>query len=48
MSKSFTGLALTAVLFAAGCGRRETFVVICPQYGDGCFAAGPGRFHDWQ
>ena len=24
-----------------GCGRRETFVVICPQFGDGCFAAGP-------
>src|SRR4030095_15939551 len=32
----------------SGCGRRTTFVVICPQYGDGCFAAGPGRFHDWQ
>lgn len=31
-----------------GCGRRTMFVVICPQYGDGCFAAGPGRFHDWQ
>jgi hypothetical protein len=31
-----------------GCGRRTTFVVICPQYVDGCFAAGPGRFHDWQ
>ena len=31
-----------------GCGKRTTFVVICPQYGDGCFAAGPGRFHDWQ
>jgi hypothetical protein len=31
-----------------GCGQRTTFVVICPQYGDGCFAAGPGRFHDWQ
>jgi outer membrane lipoprotein SlyB len=33
----------------AGCGKRTTYVVICPQYGDGCFAAGPGRFHpDWQ
>jgi hypothetical protein len=31
-----------------GCGRRETFVVICPDGGEGCFAAGPGRFHDWQ
>ena len=28
----------------AGCGARKTFVVICPQDGDGCFAAGPGRF----
>jgi hypothetical protein len=32
----------------AGCGRRTTFVVICPDGGDGCFAAGPRRFHDWQ
>ena len=31
-----------------GCGQRTTFVVICPEFGDGCFAAGPGRFHDWQ
>ena len=29
----------------AGCGKRTTFVVICPDEGDGCFAAGPGRFH---
>jgi len=28
----------------AGCGRRTTFVVICPDEGDGCFATGPGRF----
>jgi hypothetical protein len=28
----------------AGCGARKTFVVICPEEGDGCFAAGPGRF----
>jgi hypothetical protein len=28
----------------AGCERRTTFVVICPEEGDGCFAAGPGRF----
>jgi hypothetical protein len=28
----------------AGCGQRTTFVVICPDEGDGCFAAGPGRF----
>jgi hypothetical protein len=27
-----------------GCGRRTTFVVICPEEGDGCFATGPGRF----
>ena len=28
----------------AGCGARKTFVVICREEGDGCFAAGPGRF----
>ena len=28
----------------AGCGKRSTFVVICPEEGDGCFATGPGRF----
>lgn len=28
----------------AGCGQRTTFVVVCPDEGDGCFAAGPGRF----
>jgi hypothetical protein len=28
----------------SGCGKRATFVVICPDEGDGCFAAGPGRF----
>ena len=27
-----------------GCGERKTFVVLCPQGGDGCFAAGPGSF----
>jgi len=27
-----------------GCGKRATFVVICPDEGDGCFATGPGRF----
>jgi hypothetical protein len=33
----------------AGCGKRHTYVVICPDGGEGCFAAGPGRFHpDWQ
>ncbi len=31
----------------AGCGKRSTFVVVCPDGGEGCFAAGPGRFHDW-
>ncbi len=31
-----------------GCGKRMSFVVICPEGGDGCFATGPGRFHDWQ
>jgi hypothetical protein len=28
-----------------GCNERKTFVVICPEGGDGCFAAGPGPFH---
>ena len=28
-----------------GCGKRHTYVVICPDGGEGCFAAGPGRFH---
>ena len=28
-----------------GCGKRATFVVVCPEGGDGCFAAGPGRFY---
>lgn len=32
----------------SGCGKRTTFIVICPEGGDGCFAAGPGRFHGWQ
>ncbi len=29
-----------------GCGRRQTYIIICPQNGSGCFAA-TGRFHDW-
>jgi len=28
-----------------GCGRRKSYIVICPQGGTGCFAAGPGPFH---
>ena len=28
----------------SGCGKQTTFVVVCPDEGDGCFAAGPGRF----
>ena len=31
----------------AGCGKRTTFVVICPDGGEGCFGAGPGPFHNW-
>ena len=27
-----------------GCGERKTYVIICPQGGEGCFAAGPGPF----
>jgi hypothetical protein len=32
----------------SGCGQRKIFVVICPEGGTGCFAAGPGPFHDWR
>lgn len=28
----------------SGCGERKTYIVICPEGGDGCYAAGPGRF----
>ena len=31
----------------SGCGQRTTFVVVCPEGGEGCFGAGPGKFHDW-
>ena len=32
-----------------GCNRRKSYIVVCPEGGNGCFAAGPGRFHpDWQ
>lgn len=31
-----------------GCGDRKTFVVLCPDEADGCFAAGPGRFYGEQ
>jgi hypothetical protein len=30
-----------------GCDNRKTYVVICPEGGDGCYAAGPGTFHNW-
>jgi hypothetical protein len=33
---------------ATGCGKKMMFIVICPEGGEGCFAAGPGRFHEWQ
>jgi hypothetical protein len=29
----------------SGCDRRKSYIVICPQGGNGCFAAGPGPFH---
>jgi hypothetical protein len=32
----------------AGCGKRTTFIVVCPEGGEGCFAAGPGRFYPWE
>jgi hypothetical protein len=28
----------------AGCDKRTTFIVVCPEGGEGCFAAGPGKF----
>jgi hypothetical protein len=28
-----------------GCGKKIMFVVICPDGGEGCYAAGPGGFH---
>ncbi len=32
-----------------GCGRRKSYIVVCPEGGGGCFAAGPGPFHpDWE
>ena len=31
----------------SGCGQRKIFVVICPEGGTSCFAAGPGPFHNW-
>jgi hypothetical protein len=29
----------------SGCGARKTFIVICPEESDGCFAAGPRSIH---
>jgi hypothetical protein len=26
-----------------GCGNRKTYTVICPEGGEGCYAAGPGE-----
>ncbi len=47
LQASFVGTGLQRAEYTigvSGCGKRTTFVVICPQEGDGCFAAGPGRF----
>ena len=30
-----------------GCDKRQTYIVICPEGGSGCYAAGPGEFHKW-
>ena len=32
---------------AMGCGKRATFVVICPEGGEGCYSTGSGAFHNW-
>ena len=29
----------------SGCDRRKSYIVVCPEGGNGCFAAGPGPFH---
>ncbi|HYB91574.1 MAG TPA: hypothetical protein VEC38_11060 [Candidatus Binataceae bacterium] len=29
----------------AGCDRRKSYIVVCPEGGTGCFATGPGPFH---
>ena len=29
----------------SGCDRRKSYIVICPEGGNGCFATGPGPFH---
>src|SRR5215469_1563893 len=29
----------------SGCERRKSYIVICPEGGNGCFATGPGPFH---
>lgn len=29
----------------SGCDRRKSYIVVCPQGGNGCFATGPGPFH---
>jgi hypothetical protein len=47
MQGPFMNMALPRAEYTigvSGCGARKTFIVICPQGGDGCFAAGPGRF----
>ena len=28
-----------------GCGQRASLVVVCPQYGAGCYATAVGRLH---
>ena len=40
MSVRTTILALVAVAITAGCNQRATYLVICPEDGSGCFAAG--------
>ena len=29
----------------SGCDRRKSYIVVCPEGGNGCFATGPGPFH---
>jgi hypothetical protein len=47
LQRPFIGAGLQRAEYTvgvSGCGARKTFVVICPDGGDGRFAAGPGRF----
>lgn len=37
------GVQRECTIGVTGCNQRGVFTVICPDYGSGCFAAGPRR-----